>query len=225
MESPEKLRSQGSDKFIIREISLLEHPMKQRGGGIATMLMAYSYLEDGSVRKDFFPGLVLFRSNQQKPRFLRDFSEVRIGKWHPSGKQGLHIFLRSHLMDGSNKRGVWRTIGAFAEPLVLFHVLFGIIDGHLNEVLKGGLRGVPLCGQIKFRADDDVSSPRGFNNRCQSCGAFFQDDGHNRSCIKGTMRSKGGRGAMPSGGADATAVKVQRVKKSKSQWGYFGCNR
>jgi hypothetical protein len=31
------------------------------------------------------------------------------------------------------------------------------------------------------------------------------------------MRSKGGRGAMPSEGADATGVKVQRVEKSKSQ--------
>ena len=73
MEPPEKLRFQDSDKFIIREIGLSEHPMKQWGGDIATMLMAYSYLEDGSVRKDFFPGLVLFRSNQRNPDFCRTF--------------------------------------------------------------------------------------------------------------------------------------------------------
>lgn len=80
MGPPEKLGFQDPDKFVRSEIGLSEHPVKQGSGNIAPMLVAYSYLQDSSIRQNFLPCLVLFRSNHQESSFMQDLSEIGVSQ-------------------------------------------------------------------------------------------------------------------------------------------------
>lgn len=143
-----------------------QHPVKKGRRDIPTVLMAYSHQEDGSIRENFLPCLMLSRPKQEKSSVMQNLSEISIGKWHPSGKEGLHFFLRCQFMNGSYERSMGRSIGTLSESVILFHVLFCIIHGHLDQILERGLGGIPLRGQIKFWTGNDIFSLRGFNNGC-----------------------------------------------------------
>ena len=128
------------------------------------MLVAHSYLKDRSIWKDFLPRLMLLRSNQEKSGFVQDISEMSIGVWHALGKKRPHFFSRPHFMDSLDKRGMSRTIGALAESMIFLHVLFCIVEGHIDEILKRGLRSIALCGQIKLWTGNDIFTLSRLNN-------------------------------------------------------------
>lgn len=175
-------------ELVAGQPGLAEHCVKERGRDVAAHLMAQADLKDLSRGERLFPRFVLLGSDEAKTGALEDHPEVPVG-----GRRHLAFEKRSNSCLGwigvnrLNVGGVGRAVGASAEAVELGHVLFGVVQSHLDEVVQRRFRGVPFGREVEFGANSYVRALAGLNDGCELSFFRFLDNRHPDSPLSHAM--------------------------------------
>ena len=185
--------AQQVEELLTAQAGLAEHRVEQGGRDVPARLMAQADLKDLTRGKRLFPRFVLLGSDQAKASALKDHPEFPVGgRWHLAFEKRSDSCVGRVGVNRLNVRGVGRAVWASAEAVELGHVLFGVVQRHLDQVVQRRFRGVSFGREVELGANGNVHAFAGLNGG-ELPSRRLQDNRHPMSPLSGLIIARAER--------------------------------